>query len=484
MVAVADILKSVRPRQAVLLSGYALYLVFIYMAFHSNTVLASMGPLGHTLDVVFLMATMSARVVVYGLLGVCVRFIKMPSTAVVTLFSAAMALIGFLVAGMVFQFAPHIPSDQIMPWLVLGGICLGAGDALITLLWAQFSSTLSLRNVYLYVVLCNALSLVVYFLVTLLPGFLALPIAALLFIASVVFVKQLLEGHAALREWEYSRPVMKGAIRRLWHPVLGTAILCFMSGLMLQISGQQEIDLTSFQQTSLITSAVVVLFLLLPAIFVKKPLNVGRMYAIALPLSAAGFLLLPLIWNAAGGIVNSFAQLGSMVAGIILWCMLADMARDTKLPSTLLFALAFFCTNVAQLAGTLVGFLSAGSLHQGDLVLTTVALVAVYLLFMVTLLLFKDKTLKEFPEADSSVAVVATQRSQREERCDTLAQAHRFTPRETEIFKLLAQGYTMPTISEKLFVSENTVKSHVKSIYQKLAIHVRHELIDLVNSEK
>ncbi|MEG0619573.1 MAG: LuxR family transcriptional regulator, partial [Raoultibacter sp.] len=64
MVAVVDILKSVRPRQAVLLSGYALYLVFIYMAFHSNTVLASMGPLGHTLDVVFLMATMSARVVV------------------------------------------------------------------------------------------------------------------------------------------------------------------------------------------------------------------------------------------------------------------------------------------------------------------------------------------------------------------------------------------------------------------------------------
>ena len=39
----------------------------------------------------------------------------------------------------------------------------------------------------------------------------------------------------------------------------------------------------------------------------------------------------------------------------------------------------------------------------------------------------------------------------------------------------------MPVISEKLFVSENTVKSHVKSIYQKLGIHVRSELIDLVN---
>ena len=39
----------------------------------------------------------------------------------------------------------------------------------------------------------------------------------------------------------------------------------------------------------------------------------------------------------------------------------------------------------------------------------------------------------------------------------------------------------MPAISERLFVSENTVKSHVKRIYQKLDIHTRGELIDLVN---
>ena len=41
----------------------------------------------------------------------------------------------------------------------------------------------------------------------------------------------------------------------------------------------------------------------------------------------------------------------------------------------------------------------------------------------------------------------------------------------------------MHAISEKLFVSENTVKSHIKSIYQKLGIHLRSQLIDLVNEE-
>ena len=167
-----------------------------------------------------------------------------------------------------------------------------------------------------------------------------------------------------------------------------------------------------------------------------------------------------------------------MVAGIILWCMIADSANDTKLPSTLLFGLALACTNAAQLAGTAIGFLNAETLKQGDLVLTTVALVSVYLLLMAALLLFKDKRLAS---DDDEPAAQLTPEEALASRCDEIAADHQFTPRETEIFKLLAQGYTMPVISEKLFVSENTVKSHVKSIYQKLGIHVRSELIDLVN---
>ena len=42
----------------------------------------------------------------------------------------------------------------------------------------------------------------------------------------------------------------------------------------------------------------------------------------------------------------------------------------------------------------------------------------------------------------------------------------------------------MRDASELLGVSENTVKSHVKSIYQKLGIHTRSELISLVNEDE
>lgn len=474
-----DLFKHTRARDLLWVSGYALYLVFSYMVFHSTTVVSSFGPIGHSYEVVFLMATLAARVVVFAVLACLVRFLARLSTAVLFAVTGGIAITGFLVTGMVFQFSSVLPHDLFFPWFIVGGVLLGCGDALITIVWARFSATLNLRTVYLYVLLCNALSLVIYFVVTLLPGEVALPLAAILFLVSAFFGKKALDIRKPV-EVEYSRPVFKDALRRMAHPILGASILCFMAGLMLQISGQQEIPLSSFQQISLATSALAVLCLFLPALLVKKPLNLGRLYAIALPLSAAGFLLLPLIWNAAGGIVNSFAQLGSMVAGIILWCMLADLAHDTKLSPTLLFSLAMVCTSGATLLGTVIGFMNAHTLKQGDLVLTAVALVAAYLLFMVALFLFKDKSLKGEDDAAHQAADPAEDRLF--DRCEDIAREHQFTPRETEIFLLLAQGFTIPVISEKSFVSENTVKSHVKSIYQKLDVHVRSELIELVNA--
>lgn len=49
------------------------------------------------------------------------------------------------------------------------------------------------------------------------------------------------------------------------------------------------------------------------------------------------------------------------------------------------------------------------------------------------------------------------------------------TPREIEILGLIARGFRNKDVAEKLTVSENTVASHIKSIYQKLAISSRAE---------
>jgi DNA-binding NarL/FixJ family response regulator len=53
--------------------------------------------------------------------------------------------------------------------------------------------------------------------------------------------------------------------------------------------------------------------------------------------------------------------------------------------------------------------------------------------------------------------------------------AAQLTARETEILRMLAEGYGNKTIAWKLSISEHTVKFHVSSIFQKLNVSSRTE---------
>jgi DNA-binding CsgD family transcriptional regulator len=49
--------------------------------------------------------------------------------------------------------------------------------------------------------------------------------------------------------------------------------------------------------------------------------------------------------------------------------------------------------------------------------------------------------------------------------------------REVEIIECLAQGMTTAQISIRLFISENTVKTHIRHIYEKLGASTRAEAV-------
>jgi len=53
----------------------------------------------------------------------------------------------------------------------------------------------------------------------------------------------------------------------------------------------------------------------------------------------------------------------------------------------------------------------------------------------------------------------------------------KLTGREIEVLQLVAQGYTSREIGEKLYISENTVKNHVRNILDKLGLHSRNEAV-------
>jgi DNA-binding CsgD family transcriptional regulator len=64
-----------------------------------------------------------------------------------------------------------------------------------------------------------------------------------------------------------------------------------------------------------------------------------------------------------------------------------------------------------------------------------------------------------------------------------LARSGNLSAREREVAVLLLQGKTYRKIAGELYISENTVKTHVKNIYSKFNIQSRGELIDLAVKE-
>ena len=69
-----------------------------------------------------------------------------------------------------------------------------------------------------------------------------------------------------------------------------------------------------------------------------------------------------------------------------------------------------------------------------------------------------------------------------EAQCVKTAQRYGLSKRETEILRYLSTGRTRTYIAEALFISESTVASHSKRIYQKLGVHSKRELMELVDS--
>jgi len=83
----------------------------------------------------------------------------------------------------------------------------------------------------------------------------------------------------------------------------------------------------------------------------------------------------------------------------------------------------------------------------------------------------------------SEFATLAKRDAEEEERVQHVA-APKLTDREMEVLKLVARGMNNRDIAKELFISENTVKNHVRNILEKLQIHSRMEAVMIAVRQK
>lgn len=89
------------------------------------------------------------------------------------------------------------------------------------------------------------------------------------------------------------------------------------------------------------------------------------------------------------------------------------------------------------------------------------------------------KHASDLPGSEAALAQASAAMSL-EERCELYAKAHRLTPRQGEVCFLLVLGRSVGDIADELYISKDTVKTHVKSLYAKAGVHSHQELISAV----
>lgn len=150
------------------------------------------------------------------------------------------------------------------------------------------------------------------------------------------------------------------------------------------------------------------------------------------------------------------------------------------------------------IAAALIGWGVGSFLHEANFdsnvlrIYSSVQCVIVLLAFIV---LYRQAEIERFVEAPSlakefSVPTTELMEENRDSqengkgkwklRMAALAQNRGLTAREEEVFLLLAKGYKAQNISDKLTISYNTTRAHIRNIYQKCDVHSQQEFIEFI----
>ena len=87
------------------------------------------------------------------------------------------------------------------------------------------------------------------------------------------------------------------------------------------------------------------------------------------------------------------------------------------------------------------------------------------------------------PNEKAPEVSIAERKHELASRVAATARAYKLSAREEEVLLLLAQRKTVGIIERELFIANGTAKAHVRHIYQKLDIHTRQELFDMLGVE-
>ena len=266
---------------------------------------------------------------------------------------------------------------------------------------------------------------------------------------------------------------------------IATTVLGFAYGMSgpLQLSGGGASTgdvalLANHVGTALIAALVASLILFASA----GHLNLLPIFLAAFTLDTTAAIALPFAGDGYFPLCASIFGMVNRVAGMLV------LYSCVTLPNLRIFyrAAPFLlgASSLGLTAGVAVGNALFASIANGYVVLMVVTLAIMYVMFMALTVALVARGWRSEPTAAAPAPSPATEPASETNphtSASEIASLYGLSEREVEVMGYLSKGRGVSFTAEQLGLSQNTVKAYAKSLYKKLDVHSREELIDLVD---
>ncbi|MDR3052620.1 MAG: helix-turn-helix transcriptional regulator [Coriobacteriales bacterium] len=415
---------------------------------------------------------------VMGILFRQLRFLPYQKGYLILL--ACMTSIGVAINA-TFTFYPTIEPLVTTALLVLGGLLMGTGTAMIHMEWGRILGRLGPRKTVIHGALGTCGAMILIFILFLLSDIVTwcfvafLPIGC---IATIILQRRTL----VVVELPSANVKLNVPWRFLCTSFIqGTAFGILQTLLLTSSASAQTTAITVVG--SLIGAAAVLVVVL----HFRWDFN-QLIYQVGFVLLALSFVLMALASSVfiGGWLINA---IGYRFIDILMWALCTHLVKQRHLPTNWVFAITTCALLMGQVFGALMGAvvemlpLTAPTVISDGGGTSLLASLMVFIILTSALLLFNKDNLQvgwgmirpgdEDDQTDSFQI-----------RCTLATDGFELTPRETELFALLAQGMNRDDISTRLYLSRETVKTHTRNIYRKMDLHSQEQVIDLVAQQQ
>jgi DNA-binding CsgD family transcriptional regulator len=388
----------------------------------------------------------------------------------------------FMTVGTLLMVTGLLPGAFFLVPQLLGAILTGIGSGLINLGWGEAFKQIDPRKTIYGTPFAFFIASILFPVIGSFPPRIGSLLCALLPLISgwILFGKLKIWEKPALIE---PSPISLGSFA--WKLGAVSCLLGLADGVvrvvLLDVNpiGSDALYRSSFIWASLLSMVIIYTC----AIFIRR-LNYGFMYRPIILIMALFFMVLPVI-DRSSTLANVMALAGYETFNLFIWIILAEAARNYRLSSTIVFGMGWGMITLGAFLGSIVAGVLPSFISFTTETFSIISLVAAIVVLFCYMFILNEKDLLDFSDRVEAENIKEPERSRPfQERCKEIATEYELSARETEVMILFAKGRSTPHIQEDLFISRGTVTTHLRHIYQKLDIHDKQQLLDLIEGKE